>query len=118
MLFRSECFIRQKKDNHSDISLAEVLEFNGFDFPDLYWDQSSVSEKEYLVQYIKIIYENLLNIINGDIESLRKIELRHSNIGKIQDALNTVFVFDSLIYKKMMSGDESWEFDLKNISTF
>lgn len=99
------------KDNNM-YPLEEILEYNGFNFSELFLNQLSFSEEKIIKQYVNIIHEKLLHIISGDIDSIEKINEHRLNTKRIQKILGKTLVFDSLIYKKMLAGDISWEKDL------
>ena len=110
-----ECYLKpnDKKLNNERFSIAEVLKFKSIIQPDLLHNNSSVDIIKFLEQYIRIIFENLLDEIKGGFNVFYKIAENHKNLRLIQDKLQTVFVFETEIYKKMLKGDITWENDLE-----
>lgn len=111
-----ECDLKpyDKKFNNNRFSLREILKFKSIVQPDLLFNHSSVAEIEFLEQYIRIIFENLLDELKGDFSIFDKIEEHDRNLRFIQDKLEQTFVFETEIYKKMLKGDVSWKNDLDN----
>lgn len=103
------------KDNNT-YEIQEVLVYNGYNFSELFLNQRGLDEAKIIEQNIKIIYEKLLHLINGDFNSIKKINEHRLNTKKIQKTLGNTFVFDSSIYKKMIKGDDSWKDDLDSYS--
>ncbi len=105
--------IRSKDDNYY---LWQALESNNKKRSDLFYEFSEVGQNEYITQYIKIINERLMNVVNGDYkwaDTLKRIEI---NATKIRKVMGTSFIVDTEIYKKMIKGDENWESDLEKLN--
>jgi len=111
-----ECFLKpyDKKFNNEKFSLLNILNSKSIVQPDLLFNHSSVAEIEFLEQYIRIIFENLLDELKGDFSVFDKIDEHDRNLRLIQDKLEQTFVFETEIYKKMLKGDASWKNDLDN----
>lgn len=111
-----ECDLKpyDKKFNNERFSLPVILKFKSIVQPDLLFNHSSVAEIEFLEQYIRIIFENLLDELKGDFRVFDKIDEHDRNLRLIQDKLEQTFVFETEIYKKMLKGDISWKKDLDN----
>ena len=105
--------IRNKDDNYY---LWQVLDSNNKKKTDLFNKYSDVEQNEYIAQYIKIINERLINVVNGDYKWAEKLKMIEKNATKIREVMGTSFIVDTEIYKKMIKGDDSWESDLEKFN--
>ena len=112
------CHKRQNDNSINSINynLAEILKFKKIRYTKLFDNHSSVNESKFLEQYIKIIFDELLDEINGDFKVFHIINDHDRNVSLIQDKLGTAFIFQTDIYKKLEKGDASWSNDLDNIT--
>jgi hypothetical protein len=105
-----ECLIND--GGKSSYSLREVLRISGYDISALYHNQSSVKIPQYIKQYVLEINTKLQPLLKGNFNALRVLDREYDNTTRIQEKLGKTFVFDTDIYKKMITGDSTWEDDL------